>query len=1267
MLRLFCNRAAVFAGLISLIPFGLARCEDQASPASSATSKPELVLQTGHTGEVGGLAFSPDKKLLASGGGDQITLWELKTGRQLRTLTSGTSGSSLPDEFMNRFALAFSPNGILLAQFSPGKVVVWDVQTGKALRTIQVMGAAAEPGLDAAVSTSFSLGGELFMRMEFSPDGRFLAVPGTDLTLWDVDTGEKFRSFPPCLGFAFSGNRQLLLLNLTTKGRTHAAFTDIDTGREVHGVDLADAYFASGVISIVRSPEGHWLAIGTEKQGLAGWDITTGDKSTPLPPNSDSAGTIDRKMSPDGRFMVLNTQSGVKILDLPTQRTLHSLEVPVRADQPNAPAMALTTEFSSDSSLLASTEWNGRLSVWDTSSWTKVADLYNHADLSGSLTFEPDGKHLVAGIARWDLESGSATAVLPNSAAPSGNTTSSGQLIANTDTKDGTIRVQEGGTGRVLHTIPAQPKVLPIGAVISPNGEWMAALYISANLGNAVQPPPSTEKSADRRQQQKDLLREFQKGKLSISDLSERLNPTPTPAQDDITRKIVIWDLASERQIQALPIAPGRSPVIMGGTAQFSPDGAFLVFGGTEGSIQVWDVKSWKEISRFALPRAEQKNLLDFGGLGTNQIRSIEVSPDGRLVAAATSEQKMNVPMAEQSYPIGQPVKGGKVSRFGFGLPVIGALHRGPATGAPTVPDSIPDMSPGISTSGPIEIFEIKTGRHIADLPGHAGGANRVAFSADGKTLASGGMNGDIKLWDVASQKLIRTLAGGASPALALAFSPNGSLLVSSTKEGAVNLWDLEDGQMLVTMISLGEGSDWLQVTPDGLFDGSPAAWKEILWRFSGNTFDVAPVEMFFNEYFYPGLLPDLIAGRRPHAPAKLEDKDRRQPQLAIERAEASVAGTAATSRKQKLRISVSAAPAGAEDVRLFRNGSLVKVWHGDVLQGRASTNLEAEIPISAGENRLYAYAFNHDNVKSADATLNVTGDESLRRKGVVYVLAIGINRYANADYNLKFAVDDARRFGEVLRQNEANLAQFDRVEVVPIYDGEATKANILSAFAGLAAKAQPEDVVLVFIASHGTASHGHFYLVPHDIGYSGSRTRLDSSALQTILSHSISDQDLEQAFESVDAGRLLLVLDACNSGQALEAAEKRQGPMNSKGLAQLAYEKGMYVLTASQSYQAAQEASELGHGLLTYALVEEGLEKGAADFAPKDGQIVAREWLSYASKRVPEIQLDKIQQFRSLSRDFSFAEDAQGRNSQQPRLFYRRELEDSPWVIARH
>ena len=101
---------------------------------------------------------------------------------------------------------------------------------------------------------------------------------------------------------------------------------------------------------------------------------------------------------------------------------------------------------------------------------------------------------------------------------------------------------------------------------------------------------------------------------------------------------------------------------------------------------------------------------------------------------------------------------------------------------------------------------------------------------------------------------------------------------------------------------------------------------------------------------------------------------------------------------------------------------------------------------------------------------------------------------------------------------------------------------------------------------------------------------------------------------EGIDADRFLFVLDACNSGQALEAEEKRRGPMNSKGLAQLAYEKGMYILTAAQSYQAALEAAQLGHGYLTYALVEEGLKRGLADRDLKDGQVLAREWFNYAT-----------------------------------------------------
>jgi uncharacterized caspase-like protein len=165
---------------------------------------------------------------------------------------------------------------------------------------------------------------------------------------------------------------------------------------------------------------------------------------------------------------------------------------------------------------------------------------------------------------------------------------------------------------------------------------------------------------------------------------------------------------------------------------------------------------------------------------------------------------------------------------------------------------------------------------------------------------------------------------------------------------------------------------------------------------------------------------------------------------------------------------------------------------------------------------------------------------------------------------------------------------------------------------------------------------------------------------------------DLQLAFEKIDAGNLLLVIDACNSGQALEAEEKRRGPMNSKGLAQLAYEKGMYILTATESYQAAREAQRLGHGYLTYALVEEGLKKGFADNSPRDGQVTLREWLDYATQRVPRMQEEALQQKRDLEHPVAFVEgdesikDPSKRNLQQPRVFYRREAEAQPLIIAR-
>lgn len=115
-----------------------------------------------------------------------------------------------------------------------------------------------------------------------------------------------------------------------------------------------------------------------------------------------------------------------------------------------------------------------------------------------------------------------------------------------------------------------------------------------------------------------------------------------------------------------------------------------------------------------------------------------------------------------------------------------------------------------------------------------------------------------------------------------------------------------------------------------------------------------------------------------------------------------------------------------------------------------------------------------------------------------------------------------------------------------------------------------------------------------------------------------------------------------------------------------------MYILTAAQSYQAALEAAQLGHGYLTYALVEEGLKQGAADVSPKDGEVLVREWLDYATERVPQMQEKKMKEGRELKQVIVFVEgeekiaDVGKRSVQRPRVFYRRELETQPLIIAK-
>jgi len=104
-----------------------------------------------------------------------------------------------------------------------------------------------------------------------------------------------------------------------------------------------------------------------------------------------------------------------------------------------------------------------------------------------------------------------------------------------------------------------------------------------------------------------------------------------------------------------------------------------------------------------------------------------------------------------------------------------------------------------------------------------------------------------------------------------------------------------------------------------------------------------------------------------------------------------------------------------------------------------------------------------------------------------------------------------------------------------------------------------------------------------------------------------------------------------------------------------------MAILAATQSDGLAAETARLGHGLLTFALVEEGLKTNVADTSPRDGVVQLREWFDYAVGRVPELSLGK-----KADRGVQLAQPVTAPSAQKPRAFYRREPERDPIVVAK-
>ena len=402
-----------------------------------------------------------------------------------------------------------------------------------------------------------------------------------------------------------------------------------------------------------------------------------------------------------------------------------------------------------------------------------------------------------------------------------------GTLIATADRKgnDHQIALRDGATGKVIRSMLGDQSSVT-GMRFSPDGREIAA----AGRGKTVR-IWDVASGAERR------TLSGHEAEVTIVAYSP---DGKTLASSSLDRTARLWDAATGEPKGVLRgHQEGVQRII------FAPDGKTVATSSYDLTIKLWDVADGRELATLSGHEAP--------------VLAIAFSPDGQTLVSAASPWGPKFGYAPQSSELRFWDVAGRKSLDAFKGPPTQVFEllflpdgktlvssgldktmrlwdvatRKPAGTMPPAPGSSPSAEPDavllavayspdgrtIATAGEDKLITLRdaaTREPVKTLAGHTDIVAGLAFSPDGKTLASASFDRTARLWDVANGKERASLQGHTNWVFAVAFSPDGETLATASYDKTARLWDVANGKDLNVLTGHTATVRALAFAPDG-------------------------------------------------------------------------------------------------------------------------------------------------------------------------------------------------------------------------------------------------------------------------------------------------------------------------------------------------------------------------------------------------------------------------------------------------------------------